>query len=315
MDGNIVELDEGTRAKNRAFQERLDDIWRSTDGWEGRLRKEAQDAIDSINTMRDDYQKHINNFTNSLKNEINTIFDKFDKELIIREEKRIEVIEADVDVFFKEVVPLRIEQQSGEVSRQLKRQYETFDIEKKKELKRETKLVQKASKHLQSTAQRFEDEDALQSSCFYTLEDDVVEHERHAARMHLIRNNAAIDHIVVLNKISTTEATVRQEEDVDCLDTVIETQGLLQQTVRRYYYVCSLIYDLRGDCQVLLHFGTKTFEDDENVGSGGEFPVMERLNKRMNRIHDKASAAADSKEEQEEGTEGATTDGLTVNAQ
>ncbi len=46
------------------------------------------------------------------------------------------MIEKNLDYFIKETVPQTIEKQSGEVSRQLKRAYETFDIEKKKEEKR-----------------------------------------------------------------------------------------------------------------------------------------------------------------------------------
>jgi hypothetical protein len=37
---------------------------------------------------------------------------------------------------------------------------------------RETKLVDKASKHIQNTAQRFDDENALMSSCFFNIEDE-----------------------------------------------------------------------------------------------------------------------------------------------
>lgn len=90
----------------------------------------------------------------------------------------------------------------------------------------------RASKHVQSTAQRFEDEDALMSSCFYTLNDDVVEYERRAARMHLMRNEEAVRNNAELKQVSSTESRVRATEDVDVLDTVIETQKLLQQTVR-----------------------------------------------------------------------------------
>ena len=99
---------------------------------------------------------------------------------------------------------------------------------------REKKLVEKASIHLQNTAQRFEDENALMSSCFFNLEDDIVNHEAHAARMHLIKNAAAIDRIVALSDISKKETATREEEDLDVLDTLIETQELLQQTVHTY---------------------------------------------------------------------------------
>jgi hypothetical protein len=45
---------------------------------------------------------------------------------------RVVVIDKSVDIFVKETVPQTIENQSGEVSRKLKKQYETFDIEKQK---------------------------------------------------------------------------------------------------------------------------------------------------------------------------------------
>ena len=69
------------------------------------------------------------------------------------------------------------------------------------------------------------------SSCFFNLEDDIMEYERHAARLHLIRNAAAIEAVAHLNAVSEVEAKTRSTEDVEVLDTVIETQGLLQQTV------------------------------------------------------------------------------------
>lgn len=47
--------------------------------------------------------------------------------------------------------------------------------------------MNRASEHQQNTAQRFNDENALMAACFYTLEEDVVEHEQRAARMFLRR--------------------------------------------------------------------------------------------------------------------------------
>ena len=91
--------------------------------------------------------------------------------------------------------------------------------------------MDKASKHMQNTSQRFDDENALMSSCFYNLDDDIMEYERHAARMHLIRNAASINAIAHLNSVSDVESKLRTTEDVEVLDTVIETQGLLQKTV------------------------------------------------------------------------------------
>ncbi len=256
------ELDIGTKSRNRAFQDRLDEVWYSTEGWEAKLRTEAKEAADTILNMKEDYRLHIESLTKSLMADINSVFDKFDSELIAKENDRVAASEVDTSTFFKVTVPERIETQSGAVSRQLRRQYETFDIEKKKELKRyvrrrecvvshhqlfvprETKLVAKASKHVQCTAQRFEDEGALMSSCFLTLADDVVEYERRAARMHLMRNVEAVRATAKLKDVSSTESRVRAAEDVEVLDTVIETQKLLQQTVGAQFtviWLCKLI--------------------------------------------------------------------------
>lgn len=59
-----------------------------------------------------------------------------DNEVIPSEVERLDDIDKSLDVFIKETVPAQIEKRSGEVSRQLRRAYETFDIEKQKEKKR-----------------------------------------------------------------------------------------------------------------------------------------------------------------------------------
>ena len=136
LDSNLSELDAGTRARNRAFQNRLDEIWRSSAVFEAKLRTEVKEAAETILDMRDDYKKHIEKNLASLKVEIAGIFDKIDNEVLVAEDKRIDVIEENVHIFTKQIVPATIEKQSGEVSRNLRRAYETFDIEKKKEFKR-----------------------------------------------------------------------------------------------------------------------------------------------------------------------------------
>jgi hypothetical protein len=96
---------------------------------------------------------------------------------------------------------------------------------------RETKLVHRASRHIQKTAQKFEDENAFISSYFNNLQDDIIEYERRTARSHLLFNDSCIDHIANLQRIAKEEQSMREKEDVLVLDTVIETQKLLQQTV------------------------------------------------------------------------------------
>lgn len=256
LDLNLIELDKGTKAKNRAFQDRLDDVWSGIAGWEAKLKKEACDAFETITSMRDEYEKHIETFTLSLLDEIKNVYNKFDDDLLPLEDRRIDKIEKDATLFVDKIVPDAIERQSGEVSRNLKKAYETFGIEKKKEEKREQKFVSKANNHIQNTAQKFTDEDALMSSCFYNLQDDIVEIERRSARMHLYKWNNNMDDVYELKKVIKELGEIRQVEDVDILDTVIETQKLLQETV-------------------LEHFGTENKQPKE----------MKKLNARMDKIN------------------------------
>lgn len=60
------------------------------------------------------------------------IFFHIDEELVPPQIQRVAEEENDLNLFVKNTVPKTIENQSGEVSRQLKKQYETFDIEKQK---------------------------------------------------------------------------------------------------------------------------------------------------------------------------------------
>lgn len=235
LNANITELEEGTKSRNRAFQNRLDEIWSLTADWEAKLKTESREAAETILNMREQYEIQMEKFLASLLSETKQIFDRFDNQLLPAESERVDVIEANKEMFVKETVPTQIERQSGEVSRQLKKAYETFDIEKQKEAKREKKFVNRASDYLQNTAQRFNDEDALMAACFYSLEEDVVESERRAARSYDRKFDNSVGAIVELNNVMKAESTMRESEDIDVLMTVLETQKLLQKVVLEHF--------------------------------------------------------------------------------
>lgn len=132
-------------------------------------------------------------------------------------------------------VPDAIESQSGVVSRELKKAFETFDISKQKEFKREQKIVAKASEHLLNTSQRFNDETALMAANLFLLEDDVIEAQRRSARMAEIVWDRSINQVRELKDVIEKERSTREKEDADLLDTVIETQQLLQEMVLEYF--------------------------------------------------------------------------------
>jgi hypothetical protein len=59
-------------------------------------------------------------------------FRQIDTELIPPLVEQVRTQEASIETFVRKTVPQTIENQSGEVSRQLKKQVETFDIERQK---------------------------------------------------------------------------------------------------------------------------------------------------------------------------------------
>jgi len=86
--------------------------------------------------LKKDYQKHLNTLKKSLISKIDKSFDKMELVDYPVQVQRVDKLEDEMHVFFHKQVPDCIESHSGEVSRQLKKQYETFDIEKQKESKR-----------------------------------------------------------------------------------------------------------------------------------------------------------------------------------
>lgn len=118
---------------------------------------------------------------------------------------------------------------------------------------REQKLVKHANEHIQKSAQRLADEDALTSSCFFNLEDEIVESERRNARMHLHRWNEGVKKVLVLKGELSCESCAREREDSVLLDTVIESQQLLQHTVRG---AASFLFMSRGDSRLFAAYQT-----------------------------------------------------------
>lgn len=199
----------------------------------------------------------------SLNKEVNEAFDHIEKDLYPVQVNRLEEIREGVDLFVQSTVPETIEAQSGVVSRQLKKSYEAFAIEQQKEANRETKFVTNCNHLIQSTAQRFTDEEAFMAANLYTLEDDVVELERRAARLHVGRVDNAYNDMKDIRKVIKKEVRKRGGEDAILLDTVIDTQQLLQRTV-------------------IEHFGASAEQGDAE--SKGEPISFDKLNERMARV-------------------------------
>jgi hypothetical protein len=118
-----------------------DNVWNSIGDWEARLKTEVEEAEESIVSMKKQYDRELGNFSKSIHDELNSIFNHIEEDLIPPQTQRVVDLEQDTKAFFTVTVPEVIERQSGEVSRQLKKQYETFDIEKQKAQKKYVHMI------------------------------------------------------------------------------------------------------------------------------------------------------------------------------
>lgn len=151
---SLVVIDEGTRNKNREFQAKIDDINLRCRTWEAKLRTEVIEAEESINQLKQHCKEMLDSTVDDLERELREKFGHLENIVLPPMVSRRNTMENEVSVFFGQTVPTLMEERTGVVARKLQREYEVFDIESQKEAKRESKLVERASAHLQSTAQR-----------------------------------------------------------------------------------------------------------------------------------------------------------------
>ena len=206
-----------------------------TTDWESKLKVEATEAEESIVNMKNDYQRHIDEFNKLVLEEVKESFDHIDNDLVPVAPAHLDKMDASLDKYVTKTVPNNIEALIGEISRKLRTEYEYFSIEQSKEEKRESKIVRNASMHMQATAQHFTDEDAFLESCFHDLDDSVLDSERRSARMYEQKRTLATKNILELKAEIDDMIATRVSEDNEVLDTVIETQGLLQETVLEHF--------------------------------------------------------------------------------
>ena len=98
----------------------------------------------------------------------------------------------------------------------MKKAYEAFNIEQQKERNREVKFVNGCNELIQVTSQKFTDEDAMMTANLYTLEEDVIENERRAARMHYRRHDLAVKEIVDVRAVISKEQKIRAVKMQTC---------------------------------------------------------------------------------------------------
>ena len=96
---------------------------------------------------------------------------------------------------------------------------------------REGLLVDRGSEHIGRTLQRFHDEKAILSSTAHSFEDFAAQDMRQEEMVALLRHANAVVEVDSARKMLDEESAVREAEDNVLLDSIFETQQLLQSTV------------------------------------------------------------------------------------
>ena len=79
----------------------------------------------------------------------------------------------------------------------------------------------------------------------------MIETERRSIRMHLLRWNGGVKNVISVKEVLRSESDLRLVEDSILLDTVIESQQLLQHTVSYLLCVCVCKRDKEMQCVLL----------------------------------------------------------------
>ena len=142
------------------------------------------------------------------------VMEKFHGDLIPAQEERMTASETEVDHFVKVTVPTVIDRQSGIVARKLQKAHDTFDIENAKILKREQKITVRFDKHVQRSAQSFEDERATRRAKFTVLGEDIDDVERLDDRADESKPTLEVwaDEVLAATCVDLTEQAITPEE-------------------------------------------------------------------------------------------------------
>ena len=85
--------------------------------------------------MKNNYQRHIDEFNKLVLQEVVDAFDHIDEVLIPPAPAHLDQMDASLNEFVQKTVPNNVEALIGEISRKLKTEYEYFSIEQSKEAK------------------------------------------------------------------------------------------------------------------------------------------------------------------------------------
>ncbi|CAM9595931.1 unnamed protein product [Scytosiphon promiscuus] len=178
LTGQLGELEQGTRQRNREFEAKLRAIEERIRGLEAGIIQEIQEREATHSVMFAGLQEKLKASVATIEGEAEASITARFEPALLENLERVEADEAKAEEFVRVTVPRVIDEQSGTVTRKLQKARETFDIENAKIVKRERKLVSRFAGHVKGTAQSFEDEKSTRVGKLWLLGEDLegVEH-------------------------------------------------------------------------------------------------------------------------------------------
>ncbi|CAM9458372.1 unnamed protein product [Ectocarpus sp. 4 AP-2014] len=231
LTGQLGDLEQGTRQRNREFEAKLRAIAERIRGLEVGIEREVQEREETHSVMFTGLQEKLKAAAAAVEADAETsITDRFEPGLSEHME-RTEADDARVEEFVHVTVPRIVDEQSGAVTRKLQKARETFDIENAKIAKRERKLVSRFEAHVRGTSQSFEDEEATRVGKLWLLGEDLQAVE------HMDDRGDESLQLSIVKTIKATRgdvATLRKErgyQDGLLLDSLAHAQQKLQRCI------------------------------------------------------------------------------------
>eukprot|EP00904_Undaria_pinnatifida_P012905 jgi/Undpi1/8745/HiC_scaffold_25.g11207.m1 len=231
LTGQLGDLEEGTRERNREFQAKLEAIEERMRRLEAGINQEIRDSEESHAVMFEGLENTLEAATKAIEvqaeADITVSFEPGLDEHI----KRVEAQDAILEEFTNTTVPRVVDEQSGAVTRKLQKAHETFDIENAKIAKREQKLLARFATHVSGTAQSFEDEKATRVGKLWLLGEDLEATEHMDDRGDEALQVSTVKTIKDMRENVVELSEERERQDGLLLDSLAHAQQKLQRCI------------------------------------------------------------------------------------
>lgn len=231
LDKELVTLEEDTRRANREFYEQLDDFKLRTQRWEAKLKAEVLERDEAHQQILDSFQVLLRGEMQKVAHQIQATFDRFEGDLCPPAEERVGAVEEDLGAFVQATVPDVIEREQKAMEEKIKAAREGFDIENAKVKKRENRIGHRFEEHQKRTAQTFADTTATRVAKLALLREDLEASQRSDDREEEARLGDMMAQIKDIKERTAAMTKAREEHDCQILDSVLESQVKLQDSI------------------------------------------------------------------------------------